>query len=105
MQVSISSTTMTPAASIVSSTLRPGVRSLPPHVQQSFSDHFTPHVIAEMGCSGSPWSNLDVDTIQDYVNFVYTGYDYAVEHGDGFHSTVRPHTLTIYEVLTSFEEQ
>ena len=58
-----------------------------------------------MGCSASPWLNLDVDTVQEYVNIVYTGYDYAVEHGDGFHSSVRPRTLIFNEVLTSFKDQ
>ena len=105
MQVSISSTTMTSATSITSSTSRPGVRSLPPHIQRSFSEDFIPCVITEIGCSASPWLNLDVDTIQDYVNIVYTGYDYAVEHGDGFHSSVRLHTLIFYEALTSFKDQ
>ena len=69
MQVSISSTTMTPATSIMSSTLRLGVQSLPPHVQQSFSDHFTPHIITEMGRSGSPWSNLDVVLEETALNY------------------------------------
>ena len=105
MQVSISSTTTTSATSITPSTLRPGVQSLPPHVQQSFSEDFVPCVITEIGCSASPWLNLDLDTIQDYVNIIYTGYDYAVEHGDGFHSSVRPHTLIFYEALTFFKDQ
>ena len=105
MQVSISSTTTTSATSITSSTSRPGVRSLPPHVQRSFSEDFVPCVITEMGCSASPWLNLDVDTVQEYVNIVYTGYNYAVEHGDGFHSSLRPRTLIFNEVLTSFKDQ
>lgn len=45
-----------------------------------------------MGCSPSPWENLEVDTVQGYVNFVYPGHEHAVEHGDGFHASVRPRT-------------
>ena len=45
-----------------------------------------------MGCSATPWLKLDVDTVQGHVNIVYTGHEYAVEHGDGFHTSVRPHT-------------
>ena len=75
-----------------SSMLRPGVRSLPPNVQRSFSDHFTPCIIAEMGCSALPWLKLNADTIQGHVNTVYSGHDYAVERGDGFHASVCPRT-------------
>lgn len=74
-------------------------------VQQSFSKDFIPYVITEIGCSVSPWLNLDVNTVQDYVNIIYMGYDYAIEHGDGFHSLVRPHTLIFYEALTLFKDQ
>ena len=91
-QVSISSTTTASTAPVTPRTSRPGVRSLPPNVQRSFSDSFAPCVIAEMGCSASPWLNLDVDTVQGYVNLVYTGHEYTVEHGDGFHASVCPCT-------------
>ena len=42
-----------------------------------------------MGCSTSPWLNLDVDAVQGHVNVVYPGHEYAVEHGDGFCTSVR----------------
>ena len=41
-----------------------------------------------MGYSVSPWSKLDVNTIQGHVNVVYAGYEYAIERGDGFHASV-----------------
>ena len=93
MQVTVSSIETVSTASVASSTSRPGVRSLPPNVQRSFSDDFTPSVIAEMGCSASPWLNLDVDTIQGHVNVIYVGHEYTVGHGDGFYTSVRPRTL------------
>jgi len=46
-----------------------------------------------MGCSASPWSKLDVDTVQGHVNFVYAGHKYVIENGDGFHASVCSHTL------------
>jgi len=91
MQVSILSTAAA-STSATSSTPRPGVRSLPPNIQRSFSGRFTPCVIAEMGYSTSPWLKLDADTVQGHINVVYAGYEYAVEHGDGFHTSVHPHT-------------
>jgi len=95
IQVSISSTAPSSTAVVPVTTTRPGVRSLPQNVQRSFSSHFIPYVVAEMGCSTSPWSSLDVDTIQGCVNFIYSGYDYAVEHGDAFHSSVSPYVLSL----------
>jgi hypothetical protein len=93
VQVSISSTETTSAASVVSSTSRLGVWSLPRNVQRSFSDAFAPRVIAEMGCSSSPWSRLDVDTVQSHINFLYTGYEYTIEDADEFDTSVRARTL------------
>jgi hypothetical protein len=46
-----------------------------------------------MGCSASPWLALDADTVQGLVNHIYPGCEYAVEHGDGFHASVRLYTL------------
>lgn len=88
IQVTISSTTPTVTTVATAPTPRLGVRSLPPNVQRSFSNHFVPCIITEMGCSTSPWSNLDADTIQGHVNFIYAGHDYTVEHGDAFHASV-----------------
>jgi hypothetical protein len=93
VQVSISSVVAASTASATSSASRPGVRSLPQNIQRSFSNHFMPCAITEMGCSSSPWSKLDIDTIQGHVNVVYAGQEYAVEHGDGFHVSVCPHTI------------
>ena len=55
-----------------------------------------------MGCSASPLLNLDADTIQGHVNFVYSGHDYAVEHGNAFHSLVSScvYCQTVHKIST-----
>ena len=93
IQVTILSTTTAATTVATASTPRLGVRSLPPNVQRSFSNDFVPYIITKMGCSASPWSNLDADTVQGHVNFIYSGHDYAVEHGNAFHSSV---SLCVY---------
>ena len=83
---------VTTSTTAVTPTPRPGVWSLPPNVQRSFSEHFTLYVITEISCSKTPWMKLDVDTVQRHVNAAYPGYEHAVVRGDGFHSLVSPLT-------------
>ena len=41
-----------------------------------------PAVLEEVGCSVTPWANLDVSTLQGCVDTIYPGVDYTVRKGD-----------------------
>jgi hypothetical protein len=49
---------------------------------------FIPSVIEEVGCSGTPWTNLDVQSLQGCMNLVYPGLGYIVEKGDALETSV-----------------
>jgi len=82
VKVAIESTTATDVPDQATRNPRPGVLSLPPNVRRTFSEEFIPSVLEEVGCSATPWTNLDVKLIQGYTNSVYPGLDYVVEKGD-----------------------
>jgi len=53
-----------------------------------FSEDFIPAVLEEVGCSATPWKNLDVDLLQGCTDLVYPGLDYTVEKGDALDLSV-----------------
>lgn len=67
---------------------RPGVSSLPGNVRRSFSEEFIPTVIEEVGCSTTPWANLNVTLLQECMDLVYDGLEYTVEKGDAVEASV-----------------
>jgi len=67
---------------------RPGVRSLPANVRQSFSEDFILSVLEEVGWSTTPWQNLNINTLQICTNQVYPTLGYVVEKGDAIDSSV-----------------
>jgi hypothetical protein len=73
------------------------VRSLPADIRRSFSEDLIPAVLEEVGCSRTPWENLDIDTIQVCVNKVYPTVEHVVKKGDALESSVSQPSLPIYE--------
>ena len=49
---------------------------------------FIPTTLEEVGCSATPWNNLDVDSIQRCMNLVYPQLGHVVEKGDALEITV-----------------
>lgn len=72
---------------------RPGVFSLPPNVRRTFSEEFVPSVLEEVGCSATPWTNLDVRLLQGCMNLVYPELGYVVEKGDSLDMSVSQRPL------------
>jgi hypothetical protein len=58
------------------------VHSLPSAIRRTFSEMFVPTVLEEVGCSVTPWTNPDINTLQHCVNTVYPGIEYTVEKGN-----------------------
>lgn len=67
-----------------------------------FAEDFMPAVLEEVGCSVTPWKNLDVDLLQGCMGLVYPGVDYVVEKGDALDSSVSQASLpSPHPTLTS----
>ena len=49
---------------------------------------FVPVALEEVGCSATPWVNLNVSSLQGCVDTVYPGIDYTVRKGDPLESSV-----------------
>ena len=47
-----------------------------------------PSVLEEVGCSVTPWTNLDVESLQGCMNIVYPELEYVVEKGDPLNMSV-----------------
>lgn len=88
MQVSIRSTTATNVPSQGTGASRPGVCSLHPDIRRSFSEELIPLAIEEVGCSATPWVNVDVELLQVFMGTVYPGADHVVKKGDSVDASV-----------------
>ena len=68
-----------------------GVCSLHPDMCGSFSEELIPFVLHKVGCSATPWANLDVHLLQDFLSIVYPGTDHVVKKGDSVNASVSRH--------------
>ena len=64
------------------------MRSLPGNIRRIFAEDFIPLVIEEIGCSDTPWQNLEVDLLQGCMDNAYPGLDYVVEKGGSLDTLV-----------------
>ena len=65
--------------------------SLHPDIRRSFSEELIPLVLEEVSCSATPWVNLDVRLLQDFMSIVYPGADHVVKKGDSVDASVSHH--------------
>ena len=64
----------------------PGIKDLPAHIRQNFRKEFIRFVIKQVANSKSPWSNLDVDSMQLAYNIVYPTFPARIRNSDAvFH--------------------
>ena len=99
MKVNIELTDVLSNSSQAGKASRPGVQSLPPNIRRTFADDFVPAIIQEMGCSLTPWQNLDINALQGYVNLVYPDLDHVVKKGDALISSVSRCSLHQFKML------
>ena len=99
MKVNIEPTDVSSDSSQANKVSRPGVQSLPPNIRRTFADDFVPAIIQEMGCSLTPWQNLDIDALQGCVNLVYPGLDHVIKKGDPLISSVSHNSLHFFPPL------
>ncbi|KAF9641975.1 hypothetical protein BDM02DRAFT_3133425 [Thelephora ganbajun] len=51
------------------------------NVPSQATKDFIPAVLEEVGCSMTPWKNLDIDLLRGCMTLVYPGLDYNIEKG------------------------
>ena len=82
IKVAIKSTVAADVPGQAAGSSRPGVLLLPPNVRRTFSEEFIPSALEEVGCSATPWTNLNTESLQGYMNIIYPELEYVVEKGD-----------------------
>jgi len=99
VKVAIESTAAVDDPGQATGSSRPGVLSLPPNVHRTFSEEFIPSVLEEVGCSATPWTNLDIESLQSCMNLVYSELEYVVEKGDPLDMSVSQCPLQSLQIL------
>jgi len=77
------------------------VRSLPGNIRRIFAEDFMPAVLEEVGCSATPWQNLNLNLLQGCVDLVYPGLDYVAETSDALDLSARARVMSFRNTIAS----